>query len=141
GRGKEAGRVLLQTYQPEHPVIRALSDGNRDDFIDRDLENRRAAKMPPFGQLIALIVESGNERALVDFCKELSAAAPKISDGRILGPIPAEMYQIRNWYRMRFLVSGGEQSLLQPVVRLWLAKVKQPKNIRLKIDVSPQSFI
>jgi primosomal protein N' (replication factor Y) len=141
GRGREPGRVLLQTYQPEHPVIRALADGRRDDFIDRDLENRRAAKMPPFGQLIALIVESGNERALIDFCKELAAAAPKISGGRILGPIPAEMYQIRNWFRMRFLVSGDERSLLQPVVKLWMAKVKQPKNIRLKIDVSPQNFM
>lgn len=141
GRGRDAGRVMLQTYQPEHPVIRALAEGKRDDFVALDLENRRAAKMPPFGQLIAIIVEHQREQALIDFCKELAAAAPKIAGGRIFGPIPAEMYQVRNWFRMRFLVSGGENDALQPVVRGWLEKVRQPSGMRLKIDVGPQSFM
>jgi primosomal protein N' (replication factor Y) len=146
GRGAECGRVLLQTFQPEHPVIKALREGNRDEFVKMDLENRRAAGMPPFGQLIAVVVESRNERTLIDYCNELKAAAPMITNsssaakGGIMGPIPAEMYQIRNWYRMRFLVSGGETSALQPVVRQWLDKVRQPRSVRLKIDVSPQNF-
>lgn len=141
GRGTEPGRVLLQTYQPDHPVIKALASGDRDDFVANDLENRRAAKMPPFGQLIAIIVEHQREHILIDYCKQLAAAAPKVNGGRILGPIPAQMYQIRNWYRMRFLVSGDETAALQPVVAGWMVKIKQPAGIRLKIDVSPQNFM
>jgi primosomal protein N' (replication factor Y) len=141
GRGNELGRVILQTYQPDHPVIKALAGGDRDDFIARDLENRRAAKMPPFGQLIAIIAEHQREDVLVDFCRALAASAPSIAPGRILGPIPAEMYQIRNWFRMRFLVSGVEGAALQPAVRQWLAKVRQPNGLRMKIDVSPQNFM
>ena len=141
GRGTFPGRVLLQTYQTEHPVIRAICAGNRDDFIAGDMESRRAAKMPPFGQLVAVIVEGANEKVLKKYCEELEKSAPQLNGGKIMGPIPAQIYQIRNWYRMRFLVSGDARANLQPIVRAWLDKIKQPANIRIKIDVNPQNFM
>ena len=141
GRGAIPGRVLLQTYQPEHPVIRAICAGNRDEFMGQDMESRRVAKMPPFGQLIAIIVEGNKEATLKKYCDALAGAAPKLNGGKIMGPIPAQIYQIRNWYRMRFLVAGDARANLQPIVRGWVNRVKQPANIRLKIDVNPQSFM
>ena len=141
GRGSVPGRVLLQTYQPEHPVIRAICAGNRDEFMGQDMESRRAAKMPPFGQLVAIIVEGDKETTLKKYCDALSNVAPKLNGGKIMGPIPAQIYQIRNWYRMRFLVMGNARANLQPIVRDWLNRVKQPANIRVKIDVNPQSFM
>jgi len=141
GRGEFPGRVLLQTFQPEHPVIRAICECNRDEFMGQDMESRRAAKMPPFGQLIAVIVEGEKESVLKKYCDLLSKAAPQLNGGKIMGPIPAQIYQIRNWFRMRFLVSGDERANLQPIVKAWLAKVKQPANIRIKIDVNPQNFM
>lgn len=141
GRGEFPGRVLLQTYQPEHPVITAICAGNRDEFMESDMESRRAAKMPPFGQLIAVIVEADKEQTLQKYCKQLADAAPVLNGGKIMGPIAAQIYQIRNWYRMRFLVSGDAHANLQPVVRAWLDKVKQPANVRVKIDVNPQNFM
>ncbi|MCL2331353.1 MAG: primosomal protein N', partial [Proteobacteria bacterium] len=124
GRGSAPGRVLLQTYQPEHPVLSAIVAGDRDALMAMDLAGRRAAQMPPYGQLIALIVECEREATLQKFCAQLAACAPNVTTpalaagaardiaGRgvgsikIMGPIPAQIYQIRNWYRMRFLVSG-----------------------------------
>lgn len=141
GRGEFPGRVLLQTYQPEHPVITAICAGNRDEFMESDMESRRAAKMPPFGQLIAVIVEADKEQTLQKYCKQLADVAPVLNGGKIMGPIAAQIYQIRNWYRMRFLVSGDAYANLQPVVRSWLNKVKQPANVRIKIDVNPQNFM
>jgi len=141
GRGEFPGRVLLQTFQPEHPVIRAICAGDRDEFMASDMESRRAAQMPPFGQLIAVIVEGEKESTLKKYCEELSRAAPVLNGGKIMGPIAAQIYQIRNWYRMRFLVSGNARANLQPIVRAWLDKVKQPANIRIKIDVNPQNFM
>jgi len=141
GRGTAPGHVLLQTYQPEHPVIRAICAGNRDEFMGQDMEARRVAKMPPFGQLIAVIVESNKESTLKKYCEQLSNAAPQLNGGKIMGPIPAQIYQIRNWYRMRFLVSGDARANLQPIVRTWIDKVKQPSNVRIKIDVNPQNFM
>ena len=140
GRGEFPGRVLLQTYQPEHPVIRAICAGDRDEFMASDMESRRAAQMPPFGQLIAVIVESDKESTLKRYCDELATVAPALNGGKIMGPIAAQIYQIRNWYRMRFLVAGNARANLQPIVRSWIDKVKQPANTRIKIDVNPQNF-
>ena len=141
GRGEFPGRVLLQTYQPEHPVIRAICAGDRDEFMASDMESRRMAQMPPFGQLIAVVVESNKETTLKKYCAELAAVAPSLNGGKIMGPIAAQIYQIRNWYRMRFLVSGNARANLQPIVHAWLNKIKQPANIRIKIDVNPQNFM
>ncbi len=141
GRGEFPGRVLMQTYQPDHPVLTAICAGDRDAFMASDMAARRAAGMPPFGQLIAVVVEGQKESVLKGFCDALAAAAPIAAGVKIMGPIAAGVYQIRNWYRMRFLVAGGTTTMLQPVVSHWLAKVKQPANIRVKVDVNPQNFM
>lgn len=141
GRGEFPGRVLLQTYQPQHPVLCAICAGDRDAFMAADMASRQSAKMPPFGQLIAVIVECQREDTLKKYCAGLAAAAPRAPGVKIMGPIAAGVYQIRNWYRMRFLVMGGPTTLLQPVVAHWLRAIKQPANMRVKIDVNPQNFM
>lgn len=141
GRGEFPGRVLLQTYQPDNPVFNAICACDRDSFMNTDMAARRVAKMPPFGQLIALIIEGEKEQTLKSFCDTLAATAPKLNGGKILGPIAAQIYQIRSWYRMRFLIAGDEFANLQPVVKHWLSGVRIPANIRIKIDVNPQNFM
>ena len=141
GRGDAPGRVLLQTYQPENPVLTAICNGNRDAFMASDMAARRAAKMPPYGQLIAVIIESQRETVLKKFCADLSAAAPTAAGVKIMGPIAAQIYQVRNWYRMRFLVAGDARAKLQPLVRHWIDKVRAPSNVRVKLDVNPQNFM
>lgn len=141
GRGKIAGRVLLQTYQPDHPVIKAICAGNRDEFLHNDMDARRAAKMPPFGQLIAIIIESKKESVLKQFCNDLAMCAPNANGAKIMGPVMAQMYQVRGWFRMRFLVAGDERAALQPIVKLWMARAVVPSNVRIKIDVNPQNFM
>jgi primosomal protein N' (replication factor Y) len=141
GRGDKPGRVLLQTFQPEHPVIKSICAADRDAFMAQDMESRSIAKMPPYGQLIAVVVEAQKENVLKKYCNDLIAHAPELKGGKIMGPIAAQLYQIRNWYRMRFLVAGDERANLQPVVKQWLERVKQPNNVRVKIDVNPQNFM
>jgi primosomal protein N' (replication factor Y) len=140
GRGEVPGRVMLQTMQPEHPVLKSIAAGDRDGLMAQDMESRAAAGMPPYGQLIAVVIEAEKETILQDYCKALAAVAPKITGGLVMGPIPAQIYQIRTWFRMRFLVSGPARAKLQPIVIEWLSKVKQPANVRVKLDVNPQNF-
>lgn len=141
GRGEYAGRVLLQTYQPAHPVLTAICSGDRDGFMQTDMAGRKAAQMPPYGMLIAVIIEGEKEAVLHKYCQDLATAAPIIHGAKIMGPITAQIYQIRNWYRMRFLVAGGMNMALQTVIMRWLSKVKQPANVRVKIDVNPINFM
>ena len=141
GRGTHPGTVLLQTYQPDHPVLISICACDRDSCMSADMAGRRAAQMPPYGQLIAIIIEGQKESVLQRYCAELASAAPILTGGQIMGPITAQIYQIRNWYRMRFLVAGSATASLQPVVSRWLSRVKQPANIRVKIDVNPINFM
>ncbi|MBO4480624.1 MAG: primosomal protein N' [Alphaproteobacteria bacterium] len=141
GRGKVAGRVLLQTYQPNHPVLVAICAGNRDEFLRTDMDARRGAKMPPFGQLISVIIEAKKESVLKQFCNDLATNAPNVNGAKIMGPVMAQLYQVRGWFRMRFLVAGDERAALQPTVKKWLERVRVPYNVRVKIDVNPQNFM
>lgn len=141
GRGKIPGRVLLQTYNPSHPVLSAICSGDRDAFLRTDMDARRAAKMPPFGSLIAVVIECKNESVLKQFCDEMARAAPKANGARIMGPVMAQIYVARNWYRMRFLVSGDARAHLQPLVRLWMSRIHVPANVRIKLDVNPMNFM
>lgn len=141
GRGEIPGRVLLQTYQPTHPVLQAICNGDRDAFMAADMDGRRMAKMPPFGQLIAVIIEGPRESVLKQFCANLASSVPTAQGVRVMGPIAAQIYQIRNLFRMRFLVAGDVRIKLQPFVRHWLDKVRTPTNVRVKIDVNPQNFM
>ncbi|MBO4700502.1 MAG: primosomal protein N' [Alphaproteobacteria bacterium] len=141
GRGAIPGRVLMQTYQPNHPVLNAICAGNRDEFLRADMDARRTAKMPPFGQLISIIVECQKESVLKKFCDDLAHAVPNVNGARIMGPVMAAVYVARNWYRMRFLVAGDARAHLQPLVQTWLSRVRVPANVRIKIDVNPQNFM
>lgn len=141
GRGNIPGRVFLQTYQPNHPVLMAICSGSRDEFLRADMDARHAAKMPPFGQLIALVIEGQKEDVLKKFCTDLAASAPNVNGAKIMGPIVAQVYQVRNWFRMRFLIAGDVRAKLQPVVKTWLGRVRVPANVRIKIDVNPQNFM
>ena len=99
------------------------------------------ARNTEFNKSELCIIEADKESTLKKYCNELANVAPQLNGGKIMGPIAAQIYQIRNWYRMRFLVSGNARANLQPVVRAWLDKVKMPANVRVKIDVNPQNFM
>ena len=62
GRAERPGRVLIQTYMPEQPVMQALAAGDRDGFLAAEADARRAAGLPPFGRLAALIVSAADRR-------------------------------------------------------------------------------
>jgi primosomal protein N' (replication factor Y) len=141
GRGEIPGRVMLQTYQPDHPVLRAIAAGDRDALMAMDLDGRRAAGMPPYGRLVALIVTGMREEITQKFCADLAMRAPAAPGIRVFGPIPAQIYQIRNWYRMRFLVVAPEKAKIQDFVAHWLRGIKIPANVKLKIDVNPMNFM
>ena len=141
GRGCTPGRVVLQTYQPTHPVLTAICASDRDGFMATDMAARRAAGMPPFGRLIALVIEGEKESVLQSYCAALAAAAPSAMGVKIMGPIAAQLYQVRRVYRMRFLVAGGRTTDLASVVRHWVGKVRTPRNVRVKIDVDPMNFM
>ena len=141
GRAARPGRVLLQTYMPDHPVMQALREGDRRKFLKAEAEDRRQAGMPPFGRLAALIVSGLNETAVDGVARDLGLAAPTAEGIQVLGPAPAPFAMLRGRHRRRFLMKTEKDVNLQGVLRDWLGKVKVPKKVRVQVDVDPYSFL
>lgn len=140
GRAERPGRVLLQTYQPDHPVMRALICGDRDGFVASEADTRRDAGMPPYGRLAALVVSGPDASQLDDFTRRLARAAPRDPAIQILGPAPAPLALLRGRHRRRFLVKAARSVNLHAALRDWLAAVSPHGGIRVQVDVDPYSF-
>jgi primosomal protein N' (replication factor Y) len=136
-----AGRVLLQTFWPDHPVIAALASGDRARFLATEEAERRAASMPPFGRLAALIVSGRDEAAVDATARALARSAPVAEGVRVLGPAPAPLAMLRGRHRRRLLAHSRRSFALSGYVRDWLAATVLPASIRVQVDIDPQSFL
>ncbi len=141
GRAEKKGKVLLQTYNPDHPVMKALIAGDRENFLKREAEYRRAAAVPPFGRFAAIIFSGRNESEVKQAATQLRNAAPKQAGTQVLGPAPAPMTQLKGKYRYRLLVKSLKNSNLQQYLRQWLALAPPPSAIQMKVDIDPYSFM
>ena len=140
GREERPGRVLIQTYMPDQPVMRALAAGDRDGFLAAEAETRRAAGLPPFGRLAALIVSAGDPESADFAAAALSRATPLVPGVSVLGPAPAPLAVLRGRHRRRFLVKAERSVNLQAVLRDWLGRVRLGGSARLQVDVDPYGF-
>jgi primosomal protein N' (replication factor Y) len=141
GRGERPGRVILQTYMPEHPVMEALAASARERFLAAETEARREAAMPPFGRLVALIVSGKKEAEVERAARALAQVAPNEKGVRVLGPAPAPLALLRGRHRRRLLLKAPRALAVQSLLRAWLARVPLPRSVRVQADVDPYSFL
>ena len=144
GRGGRPGRVVLQTYAAEHPVIGALASGDRDSFMAREAAAREAHGLPPFGRLTAVIASGPNEgetqRAAAALARTARAEEKSIGF-QVLGPAPAPLKLLRGRHRFRLLFKAPRGVLLQPHLRRWLTALDRRTRARLQVDIDPHSFV
>jgi primosomal protein N' (replication factor Y) len=142
GREAAAGSGLLQTYQPEHPVMQALVAGDRDAFYDQEIAAREEAGLPPYARLASLIVSGPDGPAVEAHARRLAAAAAREERVRVLGPAEAPLALIRGRRRWRLLVKSPRNFDLSGYLRDWLAAAPKAKgNVQVTVDVDPQSFL
>ncbi|HZB91568.1 MAG TPA: primosomal protein N', partial [Stellaceae bacterium] len=141
GRAERPGTVYLQTYMPEHPVMRALIADDRDRFLAEEAEARRAQGWPPFGRLAALILSAPDEASVDEVARAYARAAPVMPGVEVLGPAPAPLAVLRSRHRRRFLLKTKRNIHIQAVLREWVAAVKVPGNVRVQVDIDPYSFL
>jgi primosomal protein N' (replication factor Y) len=142
--GREAGRGIgyLQTHQPQHPVMRALISCDREAFYKSEIESRERTGYPPFGRLASLIVSAGDRATAEGFARKLASAAPADDHVKVLGPAEAPLAVVRGRYRYRLLVKSARGYDLSGYLRDWLAVGPKTKgNLKLEVDVDPQSFV
>ena len=159
GRGEKSGRALLQTWQPEHPVIRALVSGDAERFYAQETEERRLGGLPPFGRLAAIIVSAEDRGAAEAHARALARAAHGLAGGErwrvaplggqpqeneivLLGPAEAPIAILRKRHRFRLAAKAPRSADLQGFLRAMLAAAPEPRGgVRVAVDVDPQSFL
>jgi len=141
GRGQRPGRVLVQTFQPDHAVMQAMKSGVRDRFVAEEVRARQDLHMPPFGRLVAMIVSGKVENAVEAQAAGLARTAPRYDGVEVLGPAPAPLAMLRGRHRRRLLMKLKPGIAPQAIVREWLGHVSREKGVRIQVDVDPQSFL
>ena len=141
GRGGKPGRVLVQTREPDAPVIRALVNGDAEGFYRAETEARREASMPPFGRLAGIVVSSEDMSEAMEAARLIGRTAPKVDNMAVFGPAPAPLAMLRGRHRQRLLVHAARSLDVQDVIRDWLGKLEWPRGVRVSVDVDPYSFL
>jgi primosomal protein N' (replication factor Y) len=143
GRGDAPGEAMLQTYQPHHGVIQAILGDDDEGFWRAEAAGRRAAGMPPFSRLAGVVLSSPDPQEAMDKASEMARAREPLRriGAEVWGPAPAPIARVRGRHRVRLLVKADRAAPLQPALAEWAAQFRYPPDLRLSIDIDPQSFM
>ena len=159
GRAEREGHALLQTWQPDHPVMQALVSGDAERFYAQETEQRRIGGLPPFGRLAAIVVSAEDKGAAEAHARALARAAHAMPAGKgwrvaplggerrddeiaLLGPAEAPIAVLRKRHRFRLAAKAPRSADLQGFLRAVLAAAPPPRGgVKVAIDVDPQSFL
>ena len=149
GRGERPGIGLLQTYQPEHPVMKALLSGDTERFYREEIALREEAGLPPFGRLAGIVVSArsreeaeAHARAIARSGLERSGADGPHAEILTLGPAEAPVAVVRGMHRFRLLVKAPRRADIQGFIRSMLAGAGPVRgSVRVGVDIDPVSFL
>jgi primosomal protein N' (replication factor Y) len=142
GRSGKRSHGLLQTYQPDHPVMQAIVSGNAESFYAREIAERERAGLPPFGRLAGVIVSAATRAEAEGHARALRRAAPEDAGLFVLGPAEAPLALVAGRHRFRLLIQGERRADMQGFVRKMLVAGPKPRgSVRVQVDIDPQSFL
>ena len=142
GRTGKKSHRLLQTFQPDHPVMRAIVSGDAEAFYEREIAEREKAALPPFGRLAGIIVSAATRAEAETHARALRRAAPAAADIHVLGPAEAPLALLAGRHRFRLAdpwraALGHAGVHPQPACR----GPKMRGSVRVQVDIDPQSFL
>jgi primosomal protein N' (replication factor Y) len=152
GRGERGGRVLIQTFNPEHPAIRLAAHHDYLRFAELELKQRHAHLYPPYQRLVRLIIRSRKEDGAANFAESLAGAfraallppernPPHAAGVRVLGPAECPVFRLNNYYRFHFQLQSSSPGLLHQVLRDVLGVARPPHGVEFQVDVDPFNML
>ncbi|OBQ40802.1 MAG: primosomal protein N' [Anabaena sp. CRKS33] len=136
GRGEDPGRVIIQTYTPEHPIIEAVQKHDYQSFAEEELKQRQTLNYPPYGRLILLRLSSLDPIQVQNTAQIIATFLQDKAEFEILGPAPANILRVANRYRWQILLKFAADSL--PNIPDWIeVRSLCPNSVSLTIDVDP----
>lgn len=146
GRGMQGGRVLVQTFSPDHYAIECASRHDYRKFADTENEVRSAMGYPPFGSMVRLIFRGESELRTKAFSEQVVSEiqaffAKKNAEVRVLGPTPAPISKLQGRFRFHVFMQSASKGIMQTAVRLAEANHKPPEDVQWLADVDPLDML
>ncbi len=141
GRRNDRGRVVIQTSQPKHPVIRFVASGDYHAMANSELAERRAFGYPPYSHLIRLLIRHEEYNLLHHAAHALATIMRKKFGSRVMGPVSAALEMLRGEHRAEILLkieSGASMQRARTLLREAIASVEsdpQYKTVKISVDV------
>ncbi|MDZ7751382.1 MAG: primosomal protein N' [Gammaproteobacteria bacterium] len=145
GRGDTAGEVMVQTHQPEHPLLQALAAGGYGAAVPILRGERRAAELPPFCAMALVRAEARQEEHVVAFLEGAVAVARArpVTGAEVHGPIPAPVERVANRRRFQLVILAAGRLALHQALTQWLPAIEAlpgVRRVRWSVDVDPQDL-
>lgn len=140
GRGEAEGKVVIQTYVPEHYAVDASITHDYRQFYRREIKSRKELRLPPFTHLVNLTLRSRDQKKVQELATDLSKRLKKkkkIKEIEVLGPAPAMISKIRGNFRWSVLLKGKTAPQLVRLLKSVLKSFRRYKGIMLSVDVDP----
>ncbi len=147
GRGDVPGRVVVQTWDPEHPAVALAAKHDVDGFLSRELVDRQELGYPPFTRAALVRVDAVDEsvaRSAAAHLARVALATEPGSSGAVLvqGPAPAPIARVRNRFRFRVMLRASERAPLRAVLSaIERARASLSRDARASIDVDPVQLL
>lgn len=140
GRGDDPGRVILQTYTPEHPVVLAVRRYNYAEFVEAELAQREMLDYPPYGRLVLLRLSSLDAGLVEQTALEMAGTLQDTDGYELLGPVPAPVMRVSDRYRWQILLKFPTAERLDLTPQLLRLRELCPPRVRFAVDVDPLNF-
>jgi primosomal protein N' (replication factor Y) len=145
GRGPRGGRVLVQTFSPDHPAVLHAATHDYNAFVAGEMGHRREHNYPPYQRLARLIIRSKEMEAGAEFAERIASVFQTVlrtlggsqTDVRLLGPAEAPVFRLKGYYRYHFQLQSPSPGALHKLFRAVLPTLNPPTGVELAVDVDP----
>ncbi|MCH1454494.1 MAG: primosomal protein N' [Flavobacteriaceae bacterium] len=143
GRKELRGKVLIQTYQPQHAIIQQVIDGNYEQMLEQQLKDRKEYHYPPYNRLIRIVVNHTDMETVKKASEWIVNVLLQSYSGQLLGPIFPPIARVRNRYRMQILIKIGDQQSRTRVKKIINKTLERFESIamfrscKVNLDVDP----
>jgi primosomal protein N' (replication factor Y) len=152
GRGARGGKVLIQTFNTEHPSIALAATHDYAGFVAIEMAHRQSHNYPPYNRLIRLIVRGRDQNHAGAFAERLAASfqaaqerlrSPEMTAAgvRVLGPAEAPVFRLKGYYRFHFQLQSASAAALHQLLRAALPAVRPPAGVEFTLDVDPLTML
>jgi primosomal protein N' (replication factor Y) len=144
GRGEKTGRVVVQTFSPEHPSIVAAQTHDFPGFYEKEIAGRRELGLPPFSRMARVVVSSSASGLAKKFAHKVGQHArslAKTAKVEVLGPAEAPLARIRGRFRHHLILKGEGALSLNRVAAKLLNIQGKPAKISIRVDIDPQQML